>query len=258
MSRPRVAALAIYPVKGGAAIACESFRIDAPGPEEDRRYCLVRPDGRAFTQRDDANLARLRAVPRGEGLSLEFDGESLPIGPQAFTASAEIRVWSRSALARVASAEANDRVSRWFGTPLALAKLEQPVQREGAALAFGDAAALLVANAASLDALNAALAAPVPMDRFRPNIVVGGAAAYAEDGWRRLRIGNALLAPVHPCGRCEVTTIDQELGAVLGDEPLRTLARLRLRDGEAVFGVRYAVERPGSVHLGDSVEALEG
>jgi len=131
------------------------------------------------------------------------------------------------------------------------------VQREGVALAFGDAAALLVTNAASLDALNAALQAPVPMDRFRPNIVVDGAAAFAEDGWSQLRIGNAVLAPVHACGRCEVTTIDQELGAALGDEPLRTLSRIRVREGEPVFGVRYAVQRPGRVRVGDGVDALD-
>ncbi len=95
------------------------------------------------------------------------------------------------------------------------------------------------------------------MNRFRPNIVVSDAVAYAEDGWGRLRIGDAMLAPVHPCGRCEVTTIDQEFGSALGDEPLRTLSRLRLRDGEAVFGVRYAVERPGRVRVGDRVEPLD-
>jgi hypothetical protein len=92
------------------------------------------------------------------------------------------------------------------------------------------------------------------MDRFRPNLVLEGAPAYDEDGWRGLRIGDALLAPVHACGRCEVTTIDQQLGASLGAEPLRTLARLRTRDGEAVFGVRYAVARAGRLRVGDPVE----
>jgi MOSC domain-containing protein len=252
-----VAALSVYPVKGAAAVALDSFAIEACGPAADRRYCLARPGGRVFTQRDDPGLARLRAAPRGERLSLDFDGETLDVGPEAFTATAEIRVWSRNATARVADASINTVLSGWFGTRLALARLDRPLQREGAALAFGDAAALLVANAASLDTLNAALLAPVPMDRFRPNIVVTGAAPYAEDGWRRLLVGEALLAPVHPCGRCQVTTIDQEFGAVLGDEPLRTLARLRTRDGEAVFGVRYAVQRPGRVRVGDRVEPLD-
>jgi hypothetical protein len=250
----RIAALAIYPVKGAAAVALDSIEIDALGPVGDRRYCLARPGGRALTQRDDANLARLRAVLQGDGLTLTFDGEQIDAPPDAFDAKGQIRVWSRSATARIANARINAAVTNWFGTPLQLAKLDHPLLREGAALAFGDAAALLVTNAASLDALNAVLPAPIGMERFRPNIVVGDADAYAEDDWRELRIGEALLAPVHPCGRCEVTTIDQEFGAALGDEPLRTLSRLRLRDGEAVFGVRYSVVRPGRVRLGDRVE----
>jgi uncharacterized protein YcbX len=150
----------------------------------------------------------------------------------------------------------NATLTRWFGTPLELARLERPVEREGALLAFGDAAALLVTNAASLDALNAALDAPVPMDRFRPNIVLSDAPAFAEDGWLRLRIGDAVLEAVHACGRCEVTTIDQELGAALGDEPLRTLSRMRMREGEPVFGVRFSVQQPGHVRVGDRVETL--
>lgn len=253
----RVASLAIYPVKGAAALALELFEVEAPGPAGDRRYCLARPGGRVFTQRDNADLARLGAVLQGGGLSLDFDGESLEIAPHAFSGSAEIRVWSRGTIARIADGDVNSALTRWFGTPLQLAKLERPLLRQGAVLAFGDAAALLLTNAASLDALNAALEAPLPMNRFRPNIVIGGATAYAEDHWGRLRIGEAVLAPVHACGRCEVTTIDQEFGAALGDEPLRTLARLRTRDGEAVFGVRYAVERPGQVRVGDAVAPLD-
>lgn len=253
----RVSALAIYPVKGGAATALDACDIDALGLAGDRRFCLARPDGRVFTQRDNAALARLQASRAGAGLALGFDGETLLAGPEDFAATAEVRVWSRSAAARLTTNSVNAALTRWFDTPLSLARLEQPVQREGVALAFGDAAALLVTNAASLDALNAALQAPVPMDRFRPNIVVDGAAAFAEDGWSQLRIGNAVLAPVHACGRCEVTTIDQELGAALGDEPLRTLSRIRVREGEPVFGVRYAVQRPGRVRVGDGVDALD-
>jgi uncharacterized protein YcbX len=252
----RVTALAVYPLKGASAVPLGELELDAMGPTGDRRFCLARPGGRVFTQRDDASLARLRAAARTGGLSLQFDGETFEVSAGEFTHEGRIRVWSRETVARIAAGDVNAALRRWFGTPLQLARLDRPVQREGAALAFGDAAALLVTNVASLDALNAALAAPLPMDRFRPNIVVDGAAAYAEDGWRRLRVGEALLSPVHPCGRCEVTTIDQEFGAVLGDEPLRTLSRLRMQDGEAVFGVRYSVERPGCVRVGDPVEAL--
>lgn len=251
----RVAALAVYPLKGAAAVPLERVELDALGPSGDRRYCLARPGGRVFTQRDDARLARLRAELRAEGLRLEFDGESLRVGRDDFGGAARLRVWSREADARIARDAHSAALTRWFGTPLELARLERPVERRDAVLALGDAAALLVTNAASLDALNARLDAPVPMTRFRPNIVLDGAAAYDEDRWGRLRVGQATLAPVHACGRCEVTTIDQEFGAVVGDEPLRTLARLRTRDGEAVFGVRYAVERPGTIRVGDRAVA---
>ena len=250
----RVAALAIYPLKGAQAATLGEVELDALGPAGDRRYCLARPGGRAFTQRDDANLARVHASVHGDTLRLELDGDTLEVPAAAFDAAVQVRVWSREASARVARGAINAALTRWFGTPLELVRLEHPALREGAALAFGDAAALLVTNAASLDALNAALEAPVPMDRFRPNIVLEGAPAFDEDRWRRLRIGEAILAPVHACGRCEVTTIDQQLGASLGAEPLRTLARLRTRDGEAVFGVRYAVERSGRLRVGDPVE----
>jgi uncharacterized protein YcbX len=253
----RVSALAIYPVKGGAAVGLEAGDIDALGLSGDRRYCLARPGGRVFTQRDDAALARLQASLDGERLTLDFDGDTLQVGPEQFAAATEIRVWSSSAAARLATHAVNAALTRWFATPLLLARLEQPVRRGDAALAFGDGAALLVTNAASLDALNAALDAPVPMDRFRPNIVVSGADAFAEDGWSRLRIGDALLMRVDACGRCEVTTIDQASGAALGDEPLRTLSRLRMQEGEPVFGVRYSVQQPDRVRIGDVVEALD-
>ncbi|HEX9182803.1 MAG TPA: MOSC domain-containing protein [Burkholderiales bacterium] len=252
----RVSALAIYPVKGGAATALDAGDMDALGLAGDRRYCLARPGGRAFTQRDEAALARLRVALAGTRLTLVFDGDTLAVDPGDFSAAAQVHVWGRAAAVRLASHAVNAALTRWFGTPLQLARLEQPVRREAAVLAFGDAAALLVANSASLDALNAQLEAPVPMNRFRPNIVVSGGAAFAEDGWARLRIGAADLVRVHDCGRCEVTTIDQEFGAVLGSEPLATLARTRLRGGEPVFGVRYCVERPGRVRVGDPVEAF--
>jgi uncharacterized protein len=251
-----VGALAVYPLKGGRAIALDTMALDALGPSGDRRFCLIRPGGQVFTQRDDARLARVRAEFDAGGLQLEFDGDAIEIPVHALVEPMRVRVWSREAEVLLAGGSVDARLSGWFGTPLRLAKLAQPVRRDGAALAFGDAAALLVTNAASLDALNGELTAPVLMSRFRPNLVIDGARAYAEDGWRRLRVGEAVIAPVHPCGRCEVTAIDQEFGASLGGEPLRTLSRLRLRDGEAVFGVRYLVERTGKVGIGDTVEPL--
>ncbi|HEU4647068.1 MAG TPA: MOSC N-terminal beta barrel domain-containing protein, partial [Burkholderiales bacterium] len=106
----RITALAIYPLKGAAAVALEALEIDALGPVGDRRYCLARPGGRVFTQRDDASLARLRATLQGEGLSLSYDGEQVEVPPEAFDDRQEIRVWSRSATACIATARINTAV----------------------------------------------------------------------------------------------------------------------------------------------------
>ena len=249
----RLAALYRYPLKGGAAIGAQDGFLDAMGLSGDRRFCLARPCGRVYTQRDNAELARLRASPEADRLLLEFDGDAMDVPLAQFRRPATLQVWSRQAQVRIAGESVNATLTQWFGTPLELAALAKPVVRQGVTLALGDAGALLVANAASLDALNDALDSPVPMTRFRPNLVVDGAGPYDEDHWGRLRIGDAMLAPVHACGRCEVITIDQAFGAVLGPEPLRTLSRIRERDGEPVFGVRYAVERPGTLRVGDEV-----
>ena len=187
----RVGALAVYPLKGARAVALPALELDALGPAGDRRYCLARPGGLVFTQRDDANLARVQAHATPAVLQLALDGAELEVPVDAFAAAAAVRVWSRDAAVRIAPAAVNAELTRWFGTPLELVRLERPVQRQGLSLALGDAAALLLANAASLDALNAALAHPVPMDRFRPNVVLEDAPAYDEDRWGRLRIGGA-------------------------------------------------------------------
>jgi uncharacterized protein YcbX len=125
---------------------------------------------------------------------------------------------------------------------------------------FADAYAYLAVNAASLEDLNARLAAkghpPLPMNRFRPNIVVSGAAPYAEDGWRLLTVGRARLRAAKPCGRCEVTTTDQATGEVRGPEPLATLAEYR-NSGEfgVMFGLNLVTLEQGSIRRGDAVEA---
>ncbi|WP_143587886.1 MOSC domain-containing protein, partial [Streptomyces alboverticillatus] len=97
---------------------------------------------------------------------------------------------------------------------------------------------------------------PLPMDRFRPNLVVGNTAPRAEDGWRRVRVGEVTFRAVKPCGRCVVTTVDQRT-AERGKEPLRTLARHHRVDGSLVFGRNLIPEHTGVVRVGDSVEVLE-
>jgi uncharacterized protein YcbX len=129
-------------------------------------------------------------------------------------------------------------------------------------VAFQDGWPLLVTNVASLDDLNARLAVPVGMERFRPNVVVTGMAAWAEERWAALTVhtaaGPVRLRAVRPCARCAVTTIDQETGEPTGPEPLATLARTRRADdGKVNFGMNCTPPADGTpvLHVGDPVTA---
>jgi hypothetical protein len=123
--------------------------------------------------------------------------------------------------------------------------------------AFSDGYPLLVLSEGALDALNARLPAPLPIARFRPNLVVADCEPHAEDGWRRIRVGALELVLVKPCDRCAVTTVDPETGERGGAEPLRTLARYRRRDGAVWFGQNAIALGTGRLGVGARVEVLE-
>ena len=108
----------------------------------------------------------------------------------------------------------------------------------------------------SLADLNARLERPVPVDRFRPNLVVRGCEPYAEDGWRLVRIGRIPLRVIKPCARCTITTVDQQT-ATSGKEPLRTLARFRRAGNKVLFGQNLIHDGTGTLHTGDPVEVLQ-
>jgi uncharacterized protein YcbX len=122
----------------------------------------------------------------------------------------------------------------------------------GTRVSFADGFPFLLISEASLADLNRRLAEPLPMNRFRPNLVVAGGEPYQEDSWTRIEIGGIGLQVVKPCGRCLVTTTDQITGE-RGKEPLRTLATYRKRDGEVMFGQNVLHEAPGHLRIGDPV-----
>jgi hypothetical protein len=186
--------------------------------------------------------------------------------------SLRVRVWNSVVDAVPASREADFFLSDYLGEPCRLVYMPDSTRRasnpqyagDGERLVgFADGYAYLVANTASLEDLNRRLAAKghpaLPMNRFRPNIVVSGAPAFAEDGWRELEIGGAKMRAAKPCGRCEVTTTDQATGDVRGPEPLATLATYRTSDEFGVmFGLNLVSLRPGTLRVGDAVHASNG
>lgn len=265
-----LSSLHVYPVKGLKGIDLAEARATERGLEHDRRWMVVDPEGEFFTQRTRPKMATIWTdlVAGGLELSAPEAGSVLVPYVPAPAPSMRVRVWNTVCDAVPASAEADAFLSDCLGTACRLVYMPDSTRRvsnpefagdANRLVGFADGYAYLVANAASLDDLNARLALkghpPLPMNRFRPNLVVSGAAPYAEDRWGEIRLGEAILRAAKPCGRCEVTTTDQSTGEVLGPEPLLTLGAYRNSEQFGVlFGLNLVTVRTGRVRVGEVLE----
>ena len=182
--------------------------------------------------------------------------------PPTSAITTPVHIWKDVVVANPAAPE----VHAWFSTYLGLAcrlvfmrnesqRVVDPAFGSGI-VSFADGYPLLLTSVASLHALNARMEHPVEMTRFRPNIVVTATEPFAEDGWRRIRVGRVSFRVVKPCTRCVVATIDQET-AEQGKEPLRTLARFRKRGANVYFGQNLIPEGTGDICVGDALVVLE-
>jgi uncharacterized protein YcbX len=253
----------IYPVKACHGISLAEAVVELPGLRHDRRWMVVDEAGKALTQRDHPELARIAVSISANQIQFRCDGcEELvfPLG-HPLEASVTVTIWGTSVSAAPLGGEVDTWFVRFLGRPVRVVALTDSTRRpvdpgfakNGEIVSFADGYPLLLAAEESLAELNRRLANPVPMNRFRPNIVIRGARPFEEDGWQDLRIGSAEFQAVKPCERCVVTTIDQESGQISGKEPLRTLAKFRKRNGATLFGMNLLVRRPGIVRVGDLV-----
>jgi len=227
---------------------------------------LIGDDGRFLSQREHHQLALVRVEIDENKLRLEAPGMSpLEVGLEGAVGPAcRVQVWDDEC---AAVAEGED-AARWFskhlGCPVRLVRMASDNARPlgsstaqpGDQVSFADGFPFLLVSAASLDGLNRRLSLPVPMDRFRPNIVIEGCEPHAEDDWSRVRIGEVEFRFVKPCARCVVTTVDQATGE-RKREPLRTLSTYRTVDGQVLFGQNLVHEGRGIVRVGDPVEVLD-
>jgi uncharacterized protein YcbX len=276
----RIASLHTYPVKGCRRLDHDEVRVEPWGLAGDRRWLVVDPDGVGITQRSTAALVGLRPLPHDGGLTLR--AVALPNLPHAGLPDlavaeptggcpVDVRVFSSQppVPARLAGDDAHAWLSAVLGRPARLVWLADPTARpvdplygtDADRVSFADAFPLLAATESSLaalgDWLHEAGEEPVPMTRFRPNLVVGGAAPWAEDEWfgRRLRIGELTVRAVKPSDRCLVTTIDQET-AEKGRQPLRMLGEHRRHPMGLIFGMNLVPDAPGVIRVGDNVTLL--
>lgn len=263
----RVQALWIYPIKGARGIALDRVAVQRAGFEYDRRWMVVNLQGQFMTQRQHPSLARLAVAITPEGLRLSFAGNPAPVAIPLEPRGTEcpVQVW-RTATVGLDQGEA---IAQWLSHHLAtpcrlVAQSPQhprptdPAYAPGGAVSFADAYPVLLTNTASLADLNERIGVnqgqPVPMERFRPNLVVECGIAFGEDEWRSLAIGAVQFEAVKGCDRCIVTTTDQQTGARNPNkEPLKTLATFRQRQGKLYFGENLMPQSEGVIQIGDEV-----
>jgi len=259
----------IYPIKSLGGISLKSSVVENRGLQFDRRWMLVDKENKFLTQREFPKMATVGVEILKNGLGVSSDGRSLEI---PFGIKAEetriVKIWSSRCRAKIYEKPINDWFSDVLQTNCKLALMPEETTRKvnyfyavnkDDAVSFADGYPILIANEESLNDLNSRLETSVPMNRFRPNLVVSGADAFEEDGWKQIVIGGVFLHVVKPCGRCVITTIDQISGEKQGTEPLKTLASYRIPKRSVkkkiIFGQNLIAENVGKViNVGDQIE----
>ena len=262
--------LYLYPVKSLGGYAVAEADVTARGLRHDRRWLLVDERNRFMTQRQLPDLALLTVAPAYNGflISHRHRPDLLPLFiPLEATPERTlfVTIWDDMAWAWRGTPEADEWLAEALGRPCRLVYMSDMVRRdvepdlnpEGQLVSFADGYPFLLIGEAALADLNTRLAQPVPMNRFRPNLVFGGGEPYEDDGWENFQIGTAPFRAVRGCGRCVLTTIDQQSAtkSPVGD-PLRTLATYRQVEGSTMFGQNVTGPERGRLRVGDVVTVL--
>jgi uncharacterized protein YcbX len=262
--------LFIYPVKSLGGISVPAAELTPQGLRHDRRWLIVDEGNRFLTQREHAEMALLAVEPAHNGFLLRHRQrpDLLPLYIP-FEATPDktlfVTIWDDMVFAWRGAPEADEWLSDALGRTCKLVYMSDMVRRDvepdkpelnpaGTLVSFADGYPYLLASEESLAKLNDQLTEPVPMNRFRPNLVVRGSAADAEMQWAGFQIAGNAFRSVRGCGRCVVTTIDQETAQKnLSNEPLRTLATYRKQGNKIMFGQNVTGPASGQLRVGDAV-----
>ncbi|WP_448093638.1 MOSC domain-containing protein [Pseudomonas lini] len=266
----RLSALYRFPLKSGKGETLNQVSLDKLGLDGDRRWMLVdEASGRFLTQRAVAKMSQLSALWNADGgLTLSAPDHS-PIDIALPDGEADLRgvtIWRDTLRVPDAGDAAGAWVSEFIGKPTRLVQVPLDRARTTQAgygkdddqVAFADGFPLLLIGQASLEDLSSKVGRPLEMLRFRPNLVIEGSEAYAEDGWKRIRIGDVEFRVVKSCSRCILTTIDPQTGERSEDrEPLATLQKYRAEEDGAMFGQNLVNDGNGRLEVGMPVTILE-
>lgn len=278
----KISEINIYPIKSLGGISVKKSIIEDRGLQYDRRFLLVDENNDFLTQREFSKMATINIENFGEKLVVSVeDFETLQISNNFENVeSITVRIWNSFCEAKIAETQINQWFSEVLETNCRLVKMPQTTHRQinekfnqgNEIVSFADGYPILIIGENSLKDLNSRLENPLPMNRFRPNLVVSDSDAFAEDNWKKIKIGNTVFRSTKPCARCVMTTIDQETGISDIKEPLKTLSTYRkssdvfpetfedfgLNKNDVLFGQNLVAENFGEeINVGDEVEIIE-
>lgn len=255
--------LYVYPIKSVGGIPLQEARLDARGIEYDRRWMLVDENRKFMSQRKHPRMALISTRLSPEYLIVdapEMPELRLPLHPDQ-RPETNVQVWSDSVRAVSVGDEADGWFSAFLESPCRLVympddevrQVDQEYADSGDRVGFADGFPFLLVSKASLDDLDKRLDRAVPVDRFRPNLVVEGCSAFDEDDWRALKVGGIDFRVLRPCSRCSIVMTDQSSGN-RDREVLATLATYRQTGKKIFFGQNLAHDSTGTLRVGDIVE----
>lgn len=263
-----VSELYIYPIKSLGGITLNTATLTDRGFEYDRRWMLVDENDKFLSQREVNTMALLKIQLTGRGLLVKNTGVQgaellIPFEP-TISETLTVTVWSNHCRAQRVSDAADAWFSEQLGLPCKLVYMPDNTHRfvdgryahNKEITSFSDGFPLLLISQASLDDLNSRLETPLPMNRFRPNIVFKGGTAFQEDSMKHFEINGISFYAVKPCARCTITTIDQQT-AEKAKEPLKTLSTYRTKNKKILFGQNLLFHGTGSITIGDTITIHE-
>jgi len=257
----------MYPVKSLAGIDLDQTEVQLQGLQDDRLFMLVDENGLFITQRKYPQLALINVkITQGGFNFVATNSTPLNIGSANFQSeTVPVKIWQDHCLGIVADEKTNQWFSRYLGFPVRLIQYNHQAPRASDPnysnpddiVSFADGFPLLVISQASLNDLNSKLETPVSMTNFRPNIIIDGCDAFAEDDWKQIRIGEVIFDAVKRCSRCVLTTVDPETGIKSENgQPLKTLSQYRKAEGGVFFGMNLIPRSAGTIQVNDMVEFI--
>lgn len=259
----------VYPIKSLGGISLKTAKVEKKGLQFDRRWMLVDDENKFISQRAHPQMSLIKVEIGVNGLKVnhkKYFGENIfiPFVNSCEEEEIEVKIWDDLCKAKALNKNYGNWFSKILGIKCKLVYMPSDTNRKvdlkfshgNEIVSFADAYPFLLIGQSSLNELNSKLKEPVPVNRFRPNLVFTGGNPFVEDKWKKFKIADVEFECVKPCARCTVTTVNQDT-AETGKEPLATLSSFRKFGNKILFGQNLIHSGEGNIKVGDELEMIE-